>query len=946
MRKDLGLMRLKSLLGVTLMLAGATRPARAAEPAAAVAPANPAALEFFEKKIRPLFVEHCYNCHSANTNAKGGLRVDDRGGLLAGGDNGPVIVVGHPEKSMLIKAVSYTDSDLQMPPKKRLAPEQVADLAQWIKDDAAWPLEPAATVAANKPNPRYDKLRKDHWAWQPLTDPKVPEVRDGAWPPSDIDRFVLAGLEDKGLRPVSDADRLTLIRRVTFDLTGLPPTPEAIDAFAKDPSPDAYERLVDRLLASTSFGERWGRHWLDIARYAESTGSGRNLPYPQAWRYRDYVINAFNSDKPYDEFVLEQIAGDLLPAASPQEHDEHLEATGFLALGVKDVNQRFKVRYVMDNIDEQIDTVSRSVLALTASCAKCHDHKFDPIPQADYYGLAGIFHSTDLCAGLRNKMGGGGMDYYDKSMLLHLTGGNEKVVAPPAEKVKELTAAVEKAKVDWDAIRGTPAGLKKAANGFPTQRPFRLKYEALQKELDELTSPGDTASICLGVRDSATIGDTEIRIRGEAEQLGPVVPRHFLSVVHWDGEPKVDPSHSGRLELAEWLTDPKNPLTPRVMANRVWEHLFGQGIVKTVDNFGSTGDVPSNPQLLDYLANQLIRDGWSVKKLVRAIALSRAYQLGAEETAANVAEDPADRLVWRHIPRRLDAEEIRDATLLAAGQLDASRPEASPANKLKVTELRNNGPEAAQFGTLALASNHRSVYLPLLRGLVPTSLEIFDFAEQGMVTGSRDATTVATQALYLLNDPFVRRESLNLANRVLARKDIDDAARIDQAYRLTLGRPAKPGEIEHIEGYLADYEAAAHEVVDATPSAAEAPQAVAAADTDAGAGNDAGTSAGASADPVKASDQATPAGGKAGKKARSKAVSLEQTKALAALRSAGPTSQPSQQPKLDPPVNVDQAVPEAVVVKEEVVKPDSAKEAAWASFCQALLGSAEFRYLK
>src|SRR5262249_3191522 len=285
---------------------------------------------------------------------------------------------------------------------------------QWIKEGAAWP-QVNVPVSLGKRKPFYDKLRKQHWAWQPLHPVQPPPVRAADWPRNDIDRYILARLEQKGLRPVRDADHRTLIRRVMFDLTGLPPTPEEIAGFVRDTAPGAFAKLVDRLLASPAFGERWGRHWLDVARYGESTGSARNLPYPQAWRYRDYVIDAFNSDKPYDCFLTEQIAGDLLPATSPRQGDEQRIATGFLALGVKDVNQRFKVRYLMDNIDEQIDTVSRGVLALTASCARCHDHKFDPIPQQDYYALAGIFHSTDLCAGLRNKMGGGGLDYYDNT---------------------------------------------------------------------------------------------------------------------------------------------------------------------------------------------------------------------------------------------------------------------------------------------------------------------------------------------------------------------------------------------------------------------------------------------------------------------------------------------------------------------------------------------------
>ena len=609
------------------------------------APDRGEAVEFFERKVRPLLVANCYNCHSANTNAKGGLRVDDRNGLVQGGSGGPAVVPGKPEESLLLKAVRHED-DLKMPPKKQLADEQIADLERWIKDGAAWPSE-AQTVAVGKTDARYEKLRKEHWAWQPLKDAAPPAVVDATWARDDIDRFVLAGLEAKGLKPVGDADRTTLIRRVTFDLTGLPPTPEEVDAFLADDSADAFEKVVDRLLATPAYGERWGRHWLDVARYGESTGSSRNLPFPHAWRYRDYVIKSFNEDKPYDRFLREQIAGDLLPADSPAERAEHLVATGFLALGVKDVNQRFKVRFIMDNVDEQIDTVSRAVLGLTASCARCHDHKFDPIPQADYYALAGIFRSTDLCAGVRNKMGGGGLDYYDSEMLVRL-GGESKPDPSQAEKVAKAKEAYEKARKEFEAIRGTPAGLKIAANGRPTQQPFRLKMVKLQNELMALTDPAVNGKVALGVRDAKTVSDTEIRIRGEAEKLGPVVPRGFLSVLQYAGQPAVDPKQSGRLELAEWLSSQKNPLTSRVLVNRVWQHLFGRGIVKSVDNFGTTGDVPSHPELLDHLAARLVRDGWSVKRLVRAIVLTRAYGLGSEARAANVAVDPANRLVWRH----------------------------------------------------------------------------------------------------------------------------------------------------------------------------------------------------------------------------------------------------------------------------------------------------------
>ena len=853
--------------------------------ASAQTPISPDAskVEYFERHVRPLLVDNCYNCHSANTNAKGGLRVDDRNGLTQGGNGGPAVVPGDPAKSLLIQAVKYEDDNLQMPPKKRLTPDQVKTLTRWINDGAAWPDE-ARVAAPDKANARYEQLRKGHWAWQPLQQRKPPEVRDQSWVRDDIDRFLLARLEENAVQPSAEADRRTLLRRVSFDLTGLPPSPEEVEAFADDPSSDAYAGVVDRLLASPAFGERWGRHWLDVARFGESTGSSRNLPLPHAWRYRDYVIDSFANDKPYDQFLREQIAGDLLPADSPAQRDEQTIATGFLAVGVKDVNQRFKVRYVMDNVDEQIDTVTRSVLATTASCARCHDHKFDPIPTTDYYALAGIFRSTDLCAGLRNKMGGGGLDYYDTQMLIRL-GTDSKPDPDFDQRVAEATKRFEQARKEFQAIQGTPEGLALAANGQPTQRPLRLKMNKAQAELAALTDPAKLGPVALGVRDGKVVGDTEVRLRGEAEKLGPVVPRGFLGLISIPDAPSIPPDQSGRRELAAWLTSPANPLTPRVMVNRVWQHLFGEGLVRSVDNFGVTGDVPSNPELLDHLASRFVHDGWSVKKLVRLIVLSHAYQLGSESNETNRNLDPGNRLVWRHAPRRLDAEEIRDAILTASGQLDHARPQGSPAQGLKVIELTNNGPVARNLIADGRASTHRSVYLPLLRGLTPTSLEVFDFAEQGMVTGRRDTTTVAPQALYLLNDPLVRRQALNLAERLLTKSELTDEARIDLAHRLTLSRHATASEIARARNYLADFEPIARETLTATPA------------------------------PVDASLVAV----------------------VAATRPAGTPT---------PPVNPDEVIQVEAPIQEELIQPRDARAAAWASFCQALLGSAEFRYIR
>jgi Protein of unknown function (DUF1553)/Protein of unknown function (DUF1549)/Planctomycete cytochrome C len=771
-----------------------------------------AKLEFFEKKVRPVLAANCYNCHSANTKALSGLRVDDRNGLLTGGKRGPAIVPGDAEKSRLIQAVKHTLAKASMPPEKTLSADEIADLSRWIKEGAAWP-KVALPKSIGRSEEKYKQLRKEHWAFQPLRDPQAPTVKDAAWPKGDIDRFVLAGLEKKGLRPVGDAERIDLIRRVTFDLTGLPPTAGEIDAFLADQAPDAFEKVVDRLLASTAYGERWGRHWLDVARFGESTGSARNLPYPHAWRYRDWVIDAVTKDLPYDEFVRQQVAGDLMPAASDSERDAHNIATGFLAMGVQDVNQRFKVRFDMDNVDEQIDTVSRSFLALTASCARCHDHKFDPIPVTDYYGLAGIFRSTEVCNGLKNKMGGGGLDYYVPEKLLHVSGG-KKLDSETLAKIEEARKEAAEAKAAFEKIKGTPEGKKIADNGKPAQFPFRQKMLKTEAALVALEGTGTAA---MGVRDYKEPADTEIRVRGQAEDLGPVAPRGYLTAFAVPGAPPVNPKQSGRLELAAWLTSDKNPLISRVMVNRVWKHLFGTGIVSSVDNFGTTGAAPSDADLLDHLANRFVKDGWSVKRLVRTLVLTRAYRLGSDSIPANLTADPENRLVWRHSPRRLDAEEIRDAMLAVAGTLDRSHRTGSAAAELQIIEMRNNGPEAQRIENAAETSLSRSVYLPLLRTLTPRSMEVFDFAEQGMVTGSRDTTTVATQALFLLNDRFVQNQATSLAKDVRKIAAADDAERIRSLYRRSLGRLPTEQEIDRATTFLAEYESAARESQTAEP---------------------------------------------------------------------------------------------------------------------------------
>ncbi len=630
---------------------------------------------------------------------------------------------------------------------------------------------PAPVVVDN--TAEFDRRRQALWSWQPIRKAAPPLTKETLWSRGDIDRFVLAKLEQKGLKPSAAADKLTLIRRATFDLTGLPPTPSEVEAFSQDGSASAFEHVVDRLLASPRFGERWGRHWLDVARYAESCGMTRNFPYYFAWRYRDYVIDAFNRDEPFDRFVTEQLAGDLLPASTPAERDQLRIATGFLCLGTRDLNEKNLQQYTLNNIDEQIDVTGRALLGMTIACARCHDHKFDPIPTKEYYSLAGIFRSTNTYSGLnRFKIGGNliGPDQFMKLSGYH--DPNATFALSDDEQENEATALLRKAQ----ATRSPAAAM--------------AALQASLRRIAQTPAPSVNARLAMGVEEGYP-ADMHILGRGELENMGPVAPRGFLSIPAMGTPPSVDPAHSGRLELARWVTRSDNPLTPRVLANRVWAHLFGEGIVRTVDNFGEMGDRPTHPELLDYLAARVVENGWSVKKLIREVMLTSAYQQSSAFDKAKYAVDPDDHTLWRMRQRRLEAEAIRDAMMAVSGDLNLSQPTGSLVLSVSPREVFR---AERMGGGLQEDWKHRSVYLPIYRNFMPEALEVFDVADPDMVSGQRDVTTVAPQALFMMNNENVIAESHHLAEKVLADAKATEPARIDRIYKLALGRAPTPAE--------------------------------------------------------------------------------------------------------------------------------------------------------
>lgn len=908
--------------------------------------------DFFESKIRPVLIEHCYSCHAANSDEiKGGLLLDSAAAVLQGGDSGPALVPGKPDASLLIEALRY--DGLEMPPAGKLPEQIVRDFEKWVAMGAP---DPRETASSDSSHPSRSSVSiedgRQFWAFRPVQDqplPKLPDQQSG----TTIDAFVNAGLTSAGLEAVANADRVTLIRRLYFDLTGLPPDAAELSAALADTSDNAVETLVDRLLNSAQFGVHWGRHWLDVARYADSNGGDFNATFHNAWKYRNYVIEAFNSDMPFDQFVQEQIAGDLLPCDEDAQRTRQLIATGFLMVGTKMLSERDKDKLTMDTVDEQISTIGSAVMGLTLGCARCHDHKFDPIPTRDYYALAGIFRSTQTLKGESQK-------YVSTWQRTSLPTEPEHIARVKAweDRQQEINSALTKAKkhlktleqrrtvdtrlqVDdadavrvgqWTASTLTPGfvgagyihdnnegkGVKSVEfawtpprtakfevqvtyNHGPTRAatvpvqirhadgetnvvldqtkppevngrftvvgrfPFRddspasvsisnagtkgfvivdavrfvelddagkvvttpmteadgpgkAELEAARQKITSLESEArqlkkDTPTplpMAIAATDLPSVSNCEICIRGEHRNRGPEVPRGFLQVAEFESQPVVAEDESGRRQLAEWLTSPRHPLTARVIVNRIWQHLLGEGIVRTVDNFGRLGERPTHPELLDHLACRFVTDaddttalgspglGWSVKALVREIVLTKTYQRSSAHSDRAWQTDPDNRLLWKANRRRISAESLRDAILKISGQLDLS-PGGSPVEGLG-TLVSTNDANAEEYERQQ--SIGRSVYLPIIRNELPPILTAFDFADPDLVVGKRPVTSVPAQALLLLNSPFIMDSAERTAEELCRDTSLHPGLVIRRTYTAVLCREPTEHEVKRAMNFL------------------------------------------------------------------------------------------------------------------------------------------------
>lgn len=712
----------------------------------------PQDLHFFETQIRPLLSEHCYECHAGESRIlRGGLRLDHREGVLQGGDSGPAIVAGNPEASLLMQAVRY--QSMEMPPAGRLPERQIELLAEWIRRGAP---DPRIEVPAARLQPVDWEAGRNHWAFQPVPHVVPPEEPDAGWATNPIDRFIRSRLRQEGLEPSPVADRRTLIRRATFDLTGLPPTPEQTAAFVNDPAADAFERVVERLLESPAYGERWGRHWLDLVRYATTNGADENHGLPEAWRYRDWVIRSLNADLPLDQFLVQQLAGDLLPVPEDERAaGDLLTATGLLVLGPKMLAEQDKEKMLIDIVDEQVDTISRTMLGLTLSCARCHDHKFDPLSARDYYALAGIFYSTRT---MQNR------DFVSKWLERPLP--SRELMERRQEHQQRMDS------VKAEAERLTAAGQKDQA-AVRRAELEKLQKEQPQYEMVMAVEEGDRCNLPVHLRGNHLKPGPELIPRGMPSILTEIAPAEPISA-----------DASGRLQLAQWLVSPQQPLTARVMVNRLWMWHFGRPLMRSPSNWGLRADLPSHPELLDWLAGELMRRGWSLKSMHRLILSSRSWQLASVPRVDYQELDPENRLLWRQNRRRLEAEAVRDSVLFTGGGLDRTL----------------GGPPAS------VEAPRRAVYLPIDRAALYEMFSTFDYVETAGHIEQRPTTIVPNQALFLLNSGLVHEQSRRLAEGQGGAETPFPSAAADELvsslFEVLYGRPATNEERAEVTAFL------------------------------------------------------------------------------------------------------------------------------------------------
>ena len=730
--------------------------------------------EFFEARVRPLLARKCFECHRRK--AEGGLRLDSRKAMLQGGSGGPALVPGNSKKSLIWQVVSGNHEETEMPPDEPLKSGEIKVLQRWIDEGGHWP-KPLSSARATPDENGITAEEREFWSFQPVANPKPPKIK-GEWGKHPIDAFIAAKHEELGLQPSDRIRSREILRRATYDLTGLPPTPDDFHDFDNQWSADrqaAMRGLLTRLLSSKHYGERWAQHWLDLVRYADTAGDASDFPIPEAYRYRNYVIDAFNGDKPYDQFVREQLAGDLMSTDDEAERWQRIVATGYIAISRRIGVSPHGLRHI--TIEDTLNNLGKTFLALSVGCARCHDHKFDPIPTADYYALYGIFDSTVYPhAGAEHRP-------YRSDFIYRM--GKAKSDTTLASFREQINTLRRKERAEFEKYRDFQ---RKPVNipGYTRA----VAWKNVLKVRDEIRTVAETfpdLEIAYAASEG-DVGNANIQKQGDPRSRGPVVQRGFLQVL--GGQTIADDSTtSGRMELANWIADRKNPLTARVIVNRVWHHHFGKGLVATTSDFGVRGEKPSHPELLDFLATFLMDNGWSIKKLHRLIMTSKTYQSSSRDIPENSAIDPDNKFLWRANRRRLDAEQIRDSILVFSNQLDRSRGGRHGFPHRESYFYRQHEPYVGNF-----QSNRRTVYLFRQRIRKDRFLDLFDAPDGNLHVGVRRPTTTTLQSLYMMNSDFIKQQSQLIAKRVIDQGE-PIGGKVHWAYANIFGRHVGSNEM-------------------------------------------------------------------------------------------------------------------------------------------------------